>query len=50
MDQMINLRLILSTPTATPMEVSPDWIAWAIVLIAINPEEHNRLTVEIGTS
>lgn len=41
---------MLSTPTATPSDISPDLMALAIFLIACSPEEHSRLTVEIGTS
>lgn len=32
------------------MEDSPVLMAWAIFLIAISPEEHSLLTVDMGTS
>ena len=41
---------MLSTPTATPSEISPVSMAFAMLRIACNPEEHNRFTVEMGTS
>jgi hypothetical protein len=42
--------VIFSTPIVRPMDVSPDWMACAMFLIAMRPEEHSRLTVDIGTS
>lgn len=41
---------MLSTPTATPISISPLWIECTILRIAISPEEQSRLTVEMGTS
>lgn len=41
---------MLSTPTARPIDVSPAWMACAMFLTAINPEEHSRFTVEMGTA
>lgn len=40
---------MLSTPTAIPSEASPDWMACAIFLTAIRPDEHSLFTVDIGT-
>lgn len=39
---------MLSIPTATPREISPDWIACAILRIDCRPDEQSRLTVEMG--
>ena len=44
-----DLRDMLSTPAATPSDISPARMLCAIFLIAISPEEQSRLTVEIGT-
>jgi hypothetical protein len=40
---------MLSTPTATPSDISPARMLCAIFLIAMSPEEQSRLTVETGT-
>lgn len=46
---MTYFRDILSTPTATPKEISPDWMECAIFRMDIRPDEHRRFTVEMGT-
>lgn len=43
-------RLMLSAPAAKPMEDSPTFIAWAILRMAIRPDEQSLFTVEMGTS
>lgn len=48
--RLTDFKLILSTPTASPMEVSPAWMAWAILRMAIKPDEHSLFTTEMGTS
>ena len=40
---------MLSTPIARPSFVSPLCMLCAMLRIAINPDEHKRFTVEIGT-
>ena len=40
---------MLSTPTATPSDISPARMLCAMFLIAMSPEEQSRLTVETGT-
>lgn len=49
-DDTTYFRLMLSAPAARPSEDSPTCIAWAILRIAIRPDEHNRFTVDMGTS
>jgi hypothetical protein len=44
-----DLRDMLSTPTATPSDISPARMLCATLLIAMSPEEQSRLMVEIGT-
>ena len=44
-----DLTDMLSTPTATPSDISPARMLCAIFLIAMSPEEQSRLMVETGT-
>lgn len=44
------LRVIFSTPTAMPRDISPDWMAWAMVRMAMSPDAHSLLRAVIGTS
>ena len=45
-----HFKVILSTPKATPSEISPAWIACAMLRIDCRPEEQSLFTVEMGTS
>ena len=43
------MKVMLSTPTASPTLICPARIWFAMLVTAMRPEEQNRLTVCTGT-